>query len=334
MLSYIGFLEGGVRLPAVQLPVQKWPGRVNEVTLGGDGRKKVVIGGETTLPFLHFEGPAPRRPVVAVEVQDKDPEGWAASLRQAWGDVLSDSARWAKKAAEYGADLIALRLSSAHPEGGNTGAEAARKKVSQVLEATDLPVIVLGPEVADKDNEVLMAAAEAGRGQRLAIGNCVEKNYRTIAAACIANGHVAIGKTPIDINLAKQLNILISDVGVSRDAIIMDPTTGALGYGLEYCYSVMERLRLACLQGDAMTSMPMISTVGEESWRQKESRASEGVPAAWGQGPERALLWESVTAISLLGAGADIIVLRHPKSVALAKASIDKLMAGAGQRSA
>ncbi|MBI4297151.1 MAG: acetyl-CoA decarbonylase/synthase complex subunit delta [Chloroflexi bacterium] len=321
-------------MPAVELPVQKWPGRIHEVTLGGNGRKKVVVGGEATLPFLHFEGAIPHRPAIAIEVHDRNPAEWAENLRQVWGSALKSPAAWAKKASELGADLIALRLSSAHPENGNTGAEAAKKNVAQVLEAVDLPVIVLGPEVAEKDNEVLMAAAEAARGQRLAIGDCMEKNYRTIAAACIANGHVAIGKTPIEINLAKQLNILISDVGVSRDAILMDPTTGALGYGLEYSYSVMERLRLAGLQGDAMTAMPMICTVGEEAWRQKEARVSEGVPTTWGQAKERAILWEGITAISLLEAGADIVVLRHPRSVELARATIDKLMAGAGQRSA
>jgi acetyl-CoA decarbonylase/synthase complex subunit delta len=180
--------------------------------------------------------------------------------------------------------------------------------------------------VAEKDNEVLVAASEVARGQRIALGNCEEKSHRTIAASCIADGHVAIAKTPIEINLAKQLNILLCDVGLSPDAILMDPTTGALGYGIEYSYSVMERLRLAALGGDAMTAMPMICTVGEESWRQKESRVTEGVPQSWGDHQERALIWEQITASTLLNAGADIVVLRHPKTVALVKATIDKLV--------
>ncbi len=310
----------------VEIPVEKWTGKIHEVRLGGEGRKSIVVGGETTLPFLHFEGSIPNRIAVAVEVQDQEPSDWATSLVSAWGDVLRDPGAWAKKAAEFGADIIALRLRSAHPEEGNTGAAEAKVTVDKVLSAVDLPVIILGPEVAEKDNEVLVAASEVARGQRVALGDCVEKNYRTIAATAIADGHVVITKTPIEINLAKQLNILVSDLGIPVDAILMDPTTGALGYGLEYSYSVMERLRLAALQGDAMTAMPMICTVGEEAWRQKEAKAAEGVPASWGDYEQRSLLWEELTATALISSGADILVLRHPKAVELVKATIDRLM--------
>jgi len=310
----------------VQVPIEKWTGKIREVTLGAGGRKSVIVGGETTLPFLHFEGSIPHRPLVAIEVQDMEPTDWAPALVSAWGDVLRDPAAWAKKAVEYGADVIALRLRSAHPEQGNTGAAGASAVVDKVLSAMDLPLMILGPEVAEKDNEVLVAASDVARGQRVALGNCEEKNYRTIAATCIANNHVAIGKTPIEINLAKQLNVLISDLGLAPDSILMDPTTGALGYGVEYTLSVMERLRLAALGGDAMTAMPMICTVGEESWRQKESKATEGAPEAWGDHALRSLIWEEMTAISLINAGANIVVLRHPKVVELVKATIDKLM--------
>jgi acetyl-CoA decarbonylase/synthase complex subunit delta len=306
--------------------VEKWNGKVYEVRLGGQGRKEVVVGGENTLPFLHFEGSIPHPPVVAVEVHDKEPRDWPEPLLQAWGDALKDPAIWAKKAVDEGASLIALRLKSAHPEEGNTGPEEAKRVVSAVLEAVDVPLIVLGPEVAEKDNEVLVAASEAGRGQRIALGNCEDKNYRTIAATCIADGQVAIGKTPIEINLAKQLNILLCDLGMDPENILMDPTTGALGYGLEYSYSVMERLRLAALGGDKMTSMPMLCTVGEEAWRQKEAKASEGMPESWGPLEERALLWEEMTAISLLHSGANIIVLRHPRTVERVQVAIARLM--------
>jgi len=313
-------------MSAVQVPLEKWTGKVHEVRLGGNGRKSVVVGGETTLPFLCFEGSMPNRPLVAVEVQDRDPKDWSPHLIAAWGSVLADPGTWAKKAMEFGADIIALRLKSAHPEEGNTGAKEAKRATDKVLSAVDIPVIVLGPEVAEKDNEVLVAASEVARGQRIALGNCLEKNHRAIAAACIADGHVAIAKTPIEINLAKQLNILLCDVGLSPDSILMDPTTGALGYGIEYSYSVMERLRLAALGGDTMTAMPMICTAGEEAWRQKESRFTEGLPASWGKHEERAIIWEGITATTLLNSGADIVVLRHPKNVAVVKAVIDKLM--------
>lgn len=313
-------------MAAVEVPTEKWTGKIHEVKLGGNGRKSVVVGGETTLPFLHFDGAMPNRPVVAIEIQDRKPEDWSPNLISAWGDVTNDLGAWAKKAVEYGADIIVLRLRSAHPEEANTGADEARKSVDMVLSAIDIPVIVLGPGVAEKDNEVLIAASEAAKGQRIALGNCEEKNHRTIAASCIADGHIAIGHTPLDLNLAKQLNVLLCDVGLSTDSIIMDTDTGALGYGIEYAYSVMERLRLAALGGDSMAAMPMISTVGAEAWRQKESKVTEGVPPTWGDHLERSLTWEGITAVTLLNSGTDIVVLRHPKTVTLVKASIDKLM--------
>lgn len=311
----------------VEIPVEKWSGRIREVTLGGDGRKKVTIGGASALPFLHFEGEYPNRTAVGIEIHDRPPTDWSQPLMEVWGDVMGDVAAWAKRAVEYGAEVIALHLKSAHPEDANTGAAEATRTVGNVLAAVDVPLIVIGPYVADKDNEVLVAASDVAKGQRIAMGYCEEKNYRTIAVSCVANGHVAIAKTPIEINLAKQLNILVSDMGVPLDSIIMDTTTGALGYGLEYCYSVAERLRLAALQGDGMASMPIYNSVGEEAWRQKEARFAEGVPETWGNMAERALFWEQTTAIGILQAGSDLIVLRHPKTVETIKATIDKLMA-------
>jgi acetyl-CoA decarbonylase/synthase complex subunit delta len=269
------------------------------------------------------------RPAVAIEVWDMEPTGWPENVASAWGDALKDPGTWAKKAAEFGADLIQLRLKSADPEEGDTGAAEAKANVDKVLSAVDLPLIVLGPEIAEKDNEVAVAVSELARGQRIGLGNCEEKNHKTIAAVCIADGHVAINKSPVDINIAKQLNVLVSDVGVSLDSMLMDPTTGALGYGIEYTYSIMERLRISALQGDAMCTMPQLVTVGEECWRQKEVIVpldAPGVPRVWGAQEERSILWEEITAVSLLHAGADIIVLRHPRSVERVKAIIDKLM--------
>ncbi len=201
--------------------------------------------------------------------------------------------------------------------------------VKAVLGAVGLPLIVYGPGSADKDNEVLVAVAEATKGERLVLANCEEKNYRTIVAAALGNGHLVVGQTPIDVNLAKQLNILISDMGLPLERVLMDPNTGALGYGVEYTYSVMERLRLAALMGDTMTQQPMICTVGEEAWRQKEARAAEGVPAAWGELATRGLTWEVTTATALLHSGADVVVLRHPRSIGVVRDAVDALMEGA-----
>jgi acetyl-CoA decarbonylase/synthase complex subunit delta len=317
---------------ALDLPREKWTGTVREVTLGatadqgGTRTKTVTVGGESTLPFLTFEGQIPNPPAIALEVQDRYPDDWSPVLRDLWGDVLNDPAAWAEQAEELGADLIALKLQSAHPEGDNTDAAHAADTAKSVLAATGLPLIVYGPGQAEKDNEVLVAVAEAAKGERIAIGNCEDKNYRTIVAAALANDHLVVAKSPIDVNLAKQLNILINDMRLDLDRILMDPTTGALGYGLEYCYSVMERLRIAALTGDSMTQQPLICTVGEEAWRAKESKVNEGVPAAWGDWEQRSKNWEALTATAVIQSGADVIVLRHPESVTRVKETIAQLM--------
>lgn len=317
----------------VETPIEKWNGKVREVTLGataadgGSRKRTVTVGGAATLPFLHFEGATPHRPVIAIQVQDIDPVDWPSALRAAWGDVTKDVVAWAAKAVELGADLVALSLRSAHPDSGNRGPEEIAKTVKDVLGAIEVPLIIYGPGVPDKDNEVLVRAAEVAAGERVAIGLCEQNNYRTIVAACLANGQIAIARAPIDVNIQKQINILMSDMGLPLDRILMDPTTGALGYGLEYSYSVMERLRLSALQGDGMTQMPTICTVGDEAWRAKESKVSEGVPEAWGDFSRRGIVWETITATTLIQAGADIVVLRHPRSVELVKKTIDDLMA-------
>ncbi len=196
-----------------------------------------------------------------------------------------------------------------------------------VLQASGLPLFVFGPGQSDLDNELLVAVSEATKGERLVLGVCEDKNYRTIVATAMANGHLVVSRTPMDVNLAKQLTILINDMGMPLDRIIMDPSTAALGYGIEYGYSVMERLRLAALQGDAMTQLPMMVTPGFETWKTKEAKVGEGVPAAWGDWRQRAINWETLTAVSLLESGADIVVLRHPESVKRVKQAIQELMA-------
>ncbi|MFC1998737.1 acetyl-CoA decarbonylase/synthase complex subunit delta [Chloroflexota bacterium] len=313
-------------MPSIEIPIEKWTGQVHQVTLGGNGRKSITVGGETTLPFLKFDGSIPNKPAVAVEIQDIAPADWSPTLLSVWGDVVNDPAAWAKKAVEYGAEAILLNLKSAHPDEGNTGIAEAKAVTDKVLSAVDVPLIVIGTGVGEKDNEVLPAVSEAARGQRIAIGNCEEKNYRTVVAVCIADGHVAIPNSPVDLNLAKQMNILLTDAGLPIDAILMDPTTGALGYGLEYTYSVMERLRLAGLGGDKLTSMPIINNVGADAWKQKEAKVAQGLPEAWGDMEARGIIWEEQTAIALLQAGSDMLVLRHPQSVAKVSIAIAKLM--------
>jgi acetyl-CoA decarbonylase/synthase complex subunit delta len=317
---------------SIEIPKDKWPGAVQTVTLGataeqGGTRSKVVtIGGEQALPFMHFESETPHRPVIALEMASSRPGDWSQVLQDAWGDVLDDPARWAQACEEAGADLILLMFGLNDADGNPITSDFAVHTVRAVLEATGLPLVVLGPGQAEIDNEILVPIADATKGERLVLGLCEDSNYRTIVAAAMANDHLVLGRTPMDVNLAKQLNILMTDMGLPLERIIMDPTTGALGYGIEYGYSVMERLRLAALQGDAMTQLPLLVNPGFESWKTKESKIDEGVPDAWGDRAERGVHWETLTAVSLIEAGADVVVLRHLDSLTRVKESIDELM--------
>ena len=312
----------------VEIPKDTWPGTVRTITIGatvdqGGTRKSVVtIGGEKSLPFMHFEQAFPNRPVVAIEIKDQRPEDWSPLLLQTWGAAANDPAEWAKAAEKAGADLIQLSLSLNAPDGKPTTPEAAVQTVKSVLAACGLPLIVFGPGQAEADNNLLVPIAEATKGERLVLGICEDKNYRTIVATAMANGHLVNARSPMDVNLAKQLNILISDMGMPLDRILMDPTTGALGYGIEYGYSAMERLRLAALQGDSMTQLPMLVTPGFEAWKTKEAKVESGVPETWGNWLERSIQWETLTAVALVEAGADIVVLRHPESVRRLKLAI------------
>ena len=316
----------------IELVKDSWPGAVLEVTIGatpeegGTRSSSVTVGGEKSLPFMHFEAEIQHKPAIAVEIKDRRPEDWSQILLESWGEVVDDPAAWAKAAEDAGAELLQLTLSVTDREGNETTPEAAVATVKAVLEASGLPLIVFGPGQAELDNALMVPVADAAKGERLLLGICEDKNYRTIVAAAMANDHLVNARTPMDVNLAKQLNILISDMNMPLDRIIMDPTTGALGYGIEYGYSAMERLRLAALQGDTMTQLPMLVTPGYEAWKTKESKFGQDVPEEWGDWMDRAINWESLTAITLLESGADILVLRHPESVRRVKAAIDDLM--------
>ena len=319
----------------IEIPKDKWAGAVKTITLGAtaaDGGTRsgvVTVGGEKALPFMHFEAATPHKPVVAIEIKDRKPDDWSPLLLDVWGDAANDPAAWAKAAEAAGAEVLQLTLSLTAADGSPNTPAAAVAAVKAVLAATGLPLIVFGPGQVDLDNELLVPVAEATKGERLLLGICEDKNYRTIVATAMANSHLVTARTAMDVNLAKQLNILISDMGLPLDRVIMDPTTGALGYGIEYGFSVMERLRMAALQGDAMTQLPMIVTVGAETWKTKEAKVGEGVPAAWGDWAERGINWETMTTITLLESGADIVVLRHPESVKRVKAAIVDLMVAA-----
>src|SRR3972149_5429250 len=199
----------------IEIPKDKWPGSIRAITIGatsaegGTRAKSVTIGGQTSMPYLHYEAPMPNKPVIAVEIKSRKPDDWSPLLAEAWGEAMNDPAQWAKKAEEAGADLLVLALTLADSP------EDAIKAVKAVLGASGLPLVVWGPGQAEKDNELLVPVAEATKGEKLLLGICEDKNYRTIVATAMANGHLVQARTPMDVNLAKQLNILISDMAVA-----------------------------------------------------------------------------------------------------------------------
>ncbi len=312
---------------------EAWTGKINEVTLGATGdnggtrASTITLGGHSGLPFLHAEGEVPNRPRVAMEIWDLAPPDWPAPLTEAIKDVAGDTVAWAQKAVEaWGAEMIFLTLRSTHPEAGGSDADAAVATATAVLKAVDVPVAIIGCGDADVDNQVLPAVAEATRGENCLIGVATEDKHKTIAAATVVNGHSLICQSPIDVNICKQLNILVNEMGLSLDRIIIDPTTGGLGYGIEYTYSIMERVRIGALTGDRMLAMPVVNFVGQEAWRAKETKETEEEYPEWGDHGIRAVLWEILTATTFLQAGSDLLVLRHPEAVAPVKRHIDALM--------
>lgn len=310
---------------AFEVPKETTESKIREVTLGTDG---VKVGGENVLPFYTFEGTMPNRPLIAVEVYDDNPQEWSPVVAEPLKDVLADPVAWAKKAQdEWGADIIALRLKSTDPKGEDKAADAAAQTAKAVAEAVSIPVVVYGSEDVEKDGEVLKAVAQAAEGKNLVLGPALEDNYKTVGAAALGYKQTVAAKTPIDVNLAKQLNILLSNLGVDVGNIIVDPTTGALGYGLEYTYSVMERFKIAALrQDDSMTQMPLIADVGPEAWKAKEAKAPASDEPQWGDESKRGVLWEILTASTLLVAGADIVIMRHPDAIKTVRKVIDSLM--------
>ena len=319
---------------AVEIFKEKYRSKVGEVVLGatkeqgGTRSHTVTVGGESTLPFLHFEGEMPNRPVVAMEIMDMVPEDWDPCFKEYFGDVYDDPAAWAKKCVEqYGAELIQIRLKSADPDLKDSSPEDCAATVKKVLEAVGVPLIVIGCGKAEKDNLIYPVVAEAAAGENLLIGVAELENYKAATSACMANRHNIIAQSPIDINICKQLNILIAEMStalVSR--IVIDPTIASLGYGIEYSYSIMERARNASLQDDKMLAMPMIGNIGAEAWRAKEASIPMEDEPAWGAQEERGIMWESITTMAYLQSGMNILVVRHPRSVELVKGQIDELM--------
>lgn len=311
-----------------EIPNVTYAGAIKEITVGKDDNL-LTLGGETAYSFHGFEGEMPNKPLIAMEVPDTEPENWPAALKEVYGDVWSDPAAWAKKCVEeFGADMIHVDLSGTDPNGKDLGADHVADVAKKVADAVNVPLAIWGTSNVEKDTEVLRAASDALSGKRAFIGPLQDANYKQIGASVISDGHVAINSSPIDINLAKQLNILTENLGVNANSMVVDPTTGGLGYGLEYSYSVMERCRQAALtQQDEKLQYPLYCVLGKEIWKVKEAALTEEEAPTMGDAKTRGITMEAVTATALLLAGADVLVLRHPESVKLVREMIGELEA-------
>ncbi|MCG8337917.1 MAG: acetyl-CoA decarbonylase/synthase complex subunit delta [Proteobacteria bacterium] len=304
-----------------------------EVTLGatsengGTRTMTHTVGGETCMPFHLWEGEMPRKPLVALEVFDSVSDKYPPVLRDIYGDSLDSPAEMAKRCVdEFGADLISVRLEGTHPEKGNKSAEEAVEVVNSVLGAVGVPIIVTGHNHFEKNNEVMKAVARAAAGENLLLNWAEQDNYRSIAGAAMAYGHTIVSQSPIDMNIAKQMNILLTNMDITTNKIMIDPMTSSIGYGLEYTYSVMERIRLNGLGGDKMLAGPMIVSTGQECIKAKEFKATESDFPEWGDLNKRAMAWELTTAINFLYAGADVLIMYHPSAAKATQETITRLM--------
>lgn len=292
-------------------PVETYSGRVREVTIG-KGNKAIKIGGENVLPFHFFEGKIENLPKVALEINDIPPVDWADWLIEPYKDIINDPVAWANKCLQYGADLICVRLIGTDPTGQNRSAEEAASIVKRLVDNVNAAIIVYGSGDETKDVEVLSRVAEVCHDENLLIGPATKENYEPIAKAALEHGHNVIAQTPIDINLEKELNVKLLKT-FPAERIVIDPLSSPLGYGMEYSFTIMERTKqIGIMFGDNTMQMPIIADLGVEACKTKQAKESR----------EQGILWETITATSLLLAGANLLVMRYPESLKIIKDEI------------
>jgi len=312
---------------AFEVPKTPYSGKIKEIKLG-KGDKAVTVGGESAYPFYLFEGEMPNPPRIAMEVWDCPPDEWAEAALEPFAGVTDDPVAWAKKCIEdYGAEMICLQLVSTDPNGLDRGADEAAEVVKKVADAIDVPLIVWGTANHDKDTEVLRKVAEVCQGKDLIIGPVEEGDHKKIGASAIGYHHTVASSTPIDINLAKQLNVLLGNLGVPDDLIVMDPTVSCIGYGIEYCYSVMERIRMAGLsQQDEKLQFPLVCNIAKEAWKCKEVHMADD-ELNMGDAKKRGILMEAMSTMVLLLAGGNVMIMRHPEAIKLVREMMAELSA-------
>src|SRR6056297_842455 len=312
---------------------ENYTGSIRKVTLG-KGEEAVTIGGESCLPFYLFEGDFPVRPKIAMEIWDTEPTEWAEAAKEPFKDVINDPAAWAKKCQdEFGADFICLEMRSTDPNGLDAGGDEASSTVQKVLQAINIPLVVWGTANTEKDTEVIKKICQDCENENLVIGPVEDAGHKSQGAAIMGFGHTAISSSPIDINLAKQVNILLENLGLPLDRMVIDPTTGGLGYGMEYSYSIIERIRLAAQTfGDDKLQLPIINNLSIESWRAKEANQPIEENQLLGDPERRGILMEPVGTVSYLLAGSSLLILRHPENVRMIRSFIDCMFDGGSAR--
>jgi acetyl-CoA decarbonylase/synthase, CODH/ACS complex subunit delta len=310
----------------IDIPKTSYNGKIKTLTLG-KGPKALNAGGENSYPFYLFEGEMPNTPKIAMEVWDCPPEDWAAAALEPFTGVTSDPVAWAKKCVnDYGAEMICLQMISTDPNGLNRGEEEAAQVAKSVADAIDVPLIIWGTANHEKDTAVLRRVAELCQGKNLLLGPVEEGDHKKIGAAALGYQHTVIASSPIDINLAKQLNILLGNLGVPDSQLIMDTTVSGLGYGLEYAYSVIERVRMAALsQQDEKLQFPIICNISKETWKSREAKVTAQEDPKMGDAKKRGIMLEAISATCLLLAGGDIMIMRHPEAIKLVRQLIGDL---------
>ena len=306
---------------------QAYNSRINAVTLG-TGDKATVIGGQNVLPFYTFDAPIENAPKIGVEISDNAASWTAPGLVEFYAGCTTMAERAAKAAAMPGADFIALNFESADPNGANRPTAECVADAVAVAAATDMPLVVMGCKNMEKDGELFTKIAEALQGKNVLFMSAKSEDYKTVGASVgLAYGQKVGAETADDINLAKQLNIMLKGVGVKAESIVMNIGTAAVGYGYEYVASTLDRVRAAALaQSDADLQMPIIAPVSTDTWGVKESVATEEDVPEWGDMEQRAIGMEVSTAAANLTGGADAVIMRHPAAVATIKKFINELI--------
>ena len=313
-------------MPFNQKP-QKFNAKINAVTIGS-GDKTVTIGGENSFPFYTFDAPTENTAKIGVEISDLGLDEFSEGVK-AYYEGATTMAEIAQKAAAIeGADFVALILDGGDPNGANKSTEELIGELKEIADAVDLPLVVCGCKNVEKDAELFSKAAEALNGKNAVILSAKEENYKTVgAAAGLAYKQVVGAESAVDINLAKQLNVLISQLGVDSKSVVMNVGSAAVGYGFEYVISTMDRVKAAALgQADAQLQMPIITPVADEAWNVKEAMASEDDMPEWGNQEERGIGMEVSTAASVLACGSNAVILKHPTSVATISKLIKEMM--------